>query len=180
MARPYYALETLAPANSVGFLLKRCGVLMQQVAEARFASLPISFTQWMTLATLTQQACVSASQLSAELGHDMGALTRVVDELERRGFVRRERSRRDRRSVEIAITASGRRQAQNGKRLVVELLNQLVEPFGARETDTLIVMLQRLLLHLQDIAQVRPIVSVPAPAGRAAAARHKSRPRGGA
>jgi DNA-binding MarR family transcriptional regulator len=110
----------------------------------------------------------------------MGALTRVVDELERRGFVRRERSRRDRRSVEIAITASGRRQAQNGKRLVVELLNQLVEPFGARETDTLIVMLQRLLLHLQDIAQVRPIVSVPAPAGRAAAARHKSRPRGGA
>jgi hypothetical protein len=130
MARPYYALETLAPANSVGFLLKRCGVLMQQVAEARFASLPISFTQWMTLAVMA---------ISTE-----------------------------------------RRQAQNGKRLVVELLNKLVEPFAAREIDTLIVMLQRLLLHLQDIAQVRPIVSVPVPAGRAAAVRHKSKLTGGA
>jgi DNA-binding MarR family transcriptional regulator len=149
--KPYYNLATLEASNSVGFLLKRCGVLMGQIAERRFEpQLSVSFTQWLALIWLsTQQSPISATQLSAELGHDRGALTRLVDELERRGFVRRERSRRDRRAVEIAITPAGRRQAHSGKRLIVGLLNELVEPFSEREIGTLIALLQRLLGHLQ-------------------------------
>jgi DNA-binding MarR family transcriptional regulator len=152
MRKPYYTLETLQPNNSVGYLLKRCGVLMTQVAEQRFQTIEISFTQWLVLISLAQQEHISATQLSAYTGHDMGALTRVVDELERRGLVRRERSNRDRRAVEIAITPAGRRQAQEAKRLIVELLNRLVEPFTDSEIDTLIGLLQRLLGHLQSEA----------------------------
>jgi DNA-binding MarR family transcriptional regulator len=156
MRESYYSPETLQAENSVGYLVKRCGVLMTQLAERRFESLDISFTQWLVLVYLAQQEHVSATQLSAQVGHDMGALTRVVDQLERRGFARRKRSRRDRRAVEIAITAAGRRQAQNAKRVVVELLNRLVEPFAERETDTLIVLLQRLLGHLQEAMGPKP------------------------
>jgi DNA-binding MarR family transcriptional regulator len=152
MRKPYYTLETLDANNSVGYLLKRCGVLMTAVAEERFESLEISFTQWIVLTHLAQQEHISATQLSAHIGHDMGALTRVVDELERRGFVRRERSSRDRRAVEIAITPAGRRQAQEARRLIVQLLNRLVEPFTDPEIDTLIGLLQRLLGHLQSEA----------------------------
>jgi DNA-binding MarR family transcriptional regulator len=150
MGKAYYSLQSLTADNSVGYLLKRCGVLMHQVAERRFQTLPISFSQWVVLVHLAQQEHLSATQLSAHLGHDMGALTRVVDELERLGFARRERSRRDRRGVEIAITPAGRREAQGAKRVVVELLNRLVEPFTDREIDTLLALLQRLLGHLQE------------------------------
>ncbi|HWZ63475.1 MAG TPA: MarR family winged helix-turn-helix transcriptional regulator [Steroidobacteraceae bacterium] len=152
MRQPYYSLESLEPDNSVGYLLKRCGILMHQVAERRFESLPITFSQWVVLVHLARQEHISATQLSAHLGHDMGALTRVVDELERLGFARRERSRRDRRAVEIAITAAGRREATNAKRVVVELLNRLVEPFTPREIDVLLGLLQRLHGHLQEAA----------------------------
>lgn len=150
MRQPYYTLDSLEADKSVGYLMKRCGVLLTQVAERRFESLPVSFTQWVVLIHLAQQEHVSATQLSAHLGHDMGALTRVVDELERRGFARRERSRRDRRAVEIAITPAGRREAQSAKRVVVELLNRLVEPFTDQEIDTLLALLQRLRGHLQE------------------------------
>ena len=150
MREPYYSLETLKADSSVGYLVKRCGVLLTQLAEQRFESLEISFTQWLVLVHLAQQEHCSATQLSAQVGHDMGALTRVVDQLELRGFVRRERSRRDRRAVEIAITPAGRRQAQSAKRVIVELLNRLVEPFTDREVDKLIALLRRLLTHLQD------------------------------
>ena len=151
MSRPYYSVDNLERSNSVGFLIKRCGVLMSQVAERRFEASSTSFTQWLVLIWLSaQNSQISATQLSAEMGHDMGALTRVVDELERRGLVRRERSRRDRRAVEIAITPAGRRQAQSAKRVIVELLNRLVEPFTDREVDKLIALLRRLLTHLQD------------------------------
>jgi DNA-binding MarR family transcriptional regulator len=178
MSKPYYSLESLAPGKSVGFLIKRCGVLMQQNAEERFAQLPITFTQWMALATLTRAECVSASQLSCELGHDMGALTRVVDQLERRGFVRRDRSVRDRRSVEITITAAGRKQAQAGKRLLVDLLNELVAPLAAKEVDVLIALLQRLLLHLQEVSSTKSTLPSAVPVPPAAAPRRRSRTSG--
>jgi DNA-binding MarR family transcriptional regulator len=152
MRKPYYTLESLEPNNSVGYLVKRCGVLMTQIAERRFQSLPISFPQWLVLIHLAQQEHVSATQLSEHLGHDMGALTRVVDELERRGLVRRERSTSDRRAVEIVITPAGRRTALKSKRVLVELLNRLVEPFSPAETDKIIELLQRLYAHLQHAA----------------------------
>lgn len=162
MRQPYYTVESLQPNGSVGYLVKRCGVLMTQVAERRFESLPISFTQWVVLMHLTRQDHISATQLSADIGHDMGALTRVVDELERSGFARRERSHRDRRAVEIAITSSGRRAVQNGKRVVVELLNRLVEPFTDPEIDTLLALLKRLQAHLEG-ALAPQAAAAPAP-----------------
>ena len=105
MSNPRYTVENHEPSQSIGYLIKRCGALMTQIAERRFESTNVSFTQWATLMTLCNSAePISATQLSNNCGHDMGALTRVVDELERRGLVRRERSRRDRRAVEIGIT----------------------------------------------------------------------------
>jgi len=153
MAKPYYTVETLEPGNSIGYLVKRCGGLMTQLAERRFESTSVSFTQWITLMHLSwQEEPVSATQLSKELCHDMGALTRVVDELERRGLVRRERSRRDRRAVELAITAAGRREAEGGKRVIVDLLNELAEHYSTTELDALVSLLQRMLGVLQSAA----------------------------
>lgn len=177
MTKAYYSLLSLEPNNSVGFLIKRCSVLMSQIAERRFEQLPISFMQWTALAALNGLGCVSASQLSAYLGHDMGALTRVVDELARLGLLRRERSVHDRRAVEIALTAAGRRQADSGKRVLVELLNALVAPYTQREIDTLIELLQRLLGHLQSAAEPP---AAPAPARHAAARPRRKAAKAGA
>lgn len=154
MPKPYYKLETLDANRSVGYLVKRCGVMMSQVAEERFRSLDISFTQWLALVGLAAHEHVSATRLSQELGHDMGALTRVVDELVRRGYARRERSERDRRAVEIAITPAGRKAALEAKRMIVVLLNELVQPFSDAEIDTLIGLLQRLFRHLQQVSGI--------------------------
>ena len=154
MSESYFTLESLDANKSLGFLIKRCGIVLTQIAERGFESQPISFTQWMVLIWLVQRPFASPSELSAHLGHDMGALTRVADELELNGMVRRDRSQHDRRAVQLAITPDGRRQALAGKRLMVELLNKLVAPYSNAEVDTLISLLQRLLSRLQDTAQL--------------------------
>jgi DNA-binding MarR family transcriptional regulator len=156
MSESFYTLESLEPENSVGFLVKRCGIVMTQVAERTFEAHQISFTQWMVLMWLTQRPHASPTELSAHLGHDMGALTRMVDELERDGMVRRDRSRQDRRAVEIAVTPEGRRVAHAGKRLMVDLLNELVAPYSKAEVDALISLLQHLLSRLQNVAGLSP------------------------
>jgi DNA-binding MarR family transcriptional regulator len=149
MTEKHYTVESYIPETSVGFLIKRCGALMSQVAERRFGSLPISFTQWIILIRLVELPQASASELSAYAGHDRGALTRVIDELQRSGLVRRERSRQDRRAVQIAITPEGRRLARDGKRVVVGLLNSLLEPYSKADVDALVSLLQRFLAQME-------------------------------
>jgi len=178
MPRPYYTLASLDRGKSVGYLVKRCGELVMQLAERRFERTAVTFTQWQALIWLSaQDSHLSATQLSEDLGHDMGALTRVVDQLERRGLVRRERSRHDRRAVEIAITAAGRRQALAAKRVIVGLNNALVAPYSDTEIATLIALLQRLLAHLQRAAaRFAPAGEAPPrPARPARAARREPR-----
>ena len=150
MPQPYYTVDTLEAGKSIGFLIKRCGGLMSQVAERRFAGEQVSFMQWMVLANLGRFEHLTATALSAQTCHDMGALTRIVDDLKEAGLVRRDRSERDRRVVEITLTSEGRRQLQGGKRLVVELLNSLITPFSRQETETLIALLQRMMGRLQE------------------------------
>jgi DNA-binding MarR family transcriptional regulator len=153
MSESYYTMQSLQADNSVGFLIKRCGIVMTQLAERHFESQPISFTQWMALIWLSQRPHASPTELSAHMGHDLGALTRMIDELEHRGLVRRDRSEHDRRAVQIAVTPEGRRLANTGKRLVLGLMNELLMPYPKAEVGALIAMLQRLLSRLQDSVQ---------------------------
>src|SRR5262249_54831591 len=132
-----------------------------------FESQPISFTQWIVLTLLTQRPHASPTELSGLMGHDMGALTRVVDELARDGLVRRERSEHDRRAVEIAITPEGRRVAHAGKRVVVDLLNGLVEPYSRIEIEAMTSLLQKFLAQLEEAAKaVAPVEPADAAPGR--------------
>lgn len=156
MSQPYYTVDNLEAGKSIGFLLKRSGGLMSQIAERRFAAEQVSFMQWMVLANLARFEHLTATALAAETCHDMGALTRVVDGLEQEGLVRRERSQHDRRVVEITLTPAGLRHLQSGKRIVVELLNSLVAPFSRRELETLIELMQRLMARLQSAEGTTP------------------------
>jgi DNA-binding MarR family transcriptional regulator len=166
--RPYYAIEAMTPLNSIGYLIKRCGSMMAAIAEEAFEGQPLTFTQWVVLMCLRNHGSpLSPTLLSQETGYDMGALTRVVDALERKGCVRRGRSAQDRRAVEITLTVAGLRQTDACKELIVNLLNELIEPFSRSEINLLIPLLQRLHQRLQEC--------VDAPREKAAdARRHKA------
>jgi DNA-binding MarR family transcriptional regulator len=153
MSEPYYAEESIDLGQSVGHLLKRCGALMTQIAERRFASAPISFTQWIILTRLVRGQPASPTELSASLGHDMGALTRVVDDLVRNNLVQREHRVHDRRSVQITVTPEGRRVAQVTDQIMVDLLNELLAPYSREEVDAFISMLQRFLSRMPELAR---------------------------
>jgi DNA-binding MarR family transcriptional regulator len=184
MPGPYYTLESLEANNSVGYLIKRCGILMTQIAEQRFESQSISFTQWVILIQLAHHPHQSPTEISKHIGYDMGALTRIVDDLEKKKLVNRERSERDRRAVEIALTPEGRRLAFSAKAHVVELANSLVEPFTRAETDMLISLLQRLLQHMEAVESRVPAegsgeaksLPIRSAAGKAARGRKRSAP----
>ena len=59
----------------------------------------LSATEFKCLDVLGRAGPITAGELADNTGLTTGAITKIVDALERRGFVRRERSQTDRRKV---------------------------------------------------------------------------------
>ena len=70
-------------------------------------------TQYGVLASLLQAGPLSQGELGRRLLKSSGNITVVVDNLEKRALVVRERNPQDRRSVTVSLTAEGRRLIEN-------------------------------------------------------------------
>ncbi len=98
----------------------------------------------------------NAADLCREMRHDSGALTRVLDQLVRRGLVERRRNDDDRRSLDLSLTEKGRRSAESLLPLVVNCLNRAMENFSFEEIDTLTELLRKLGDGLSSAGMAKP------------------------
>lgn len=73
--------------------------LFHQVAAARYG---LGITDMKTLSALLQEGPMTAGQLAKRLSLTTGAVTNVIDRLERQGFVRRTPDATDRRKVIVS------------------------------------------------------------------------------
>ncbi len=85
------------------------------------------------------------AELAERLGLSPSATTRLVDRLEERGWVRRESPRENRRTVNVIITADGRRAYARNNRLFTATVEEAVSAhLNEDEMSTLISLLGRL------------------------------------
>ncbi|MEO8459194.1 MAG: MarR family transcriptional regulator [Dokdonella sp.] len=68
----------------------------------------VNFTQYLALKRLALQGPLTATELSRSLRHDAGALTRILDRLQKKGYLVREPHAHDRRALQIKLTEAGR------------------------------------------------------------------------
>src|SRR5262249_11559271 len=134
MTRKHYDVRTFATAESIGYLLKLGHTLMHGAAAAAFEGHDLSFMQWLVLVKL-REGVSTASELCQLMWHDTGALTRLLDQLENRGFVERQRSTTDRRVVQVQLTAAGRRKTTDLMPLAVDRLNTALAGFSKTEFE---------------------------------------------
>lgn len=86
-------------------LLRAIDADMDRFDEAAAARLGINPTGFRCMDILSRGGAITAGKLAAEAGLTTGAVTALVDRLEKAGYVRRKRDRRDRRVVLIEATA---------------------------------------------------------------------------
>jgi DNA-binding MarR family transcriptional regulator len=145
----HYDARTFSSATSIGYLIKLAHLLMLDRATAAFAEHDLSFAQWVVLIRLKEGQEVTASDLCRALRHDTGALTRMIDQLQERGYVARERSREDRRVIHLQLTAAGAKKAAELTPLIVDRLNCALADFSKDEFDELSRLLNKLLATLK-------------------------------
>jgi DNA-binding MarR family transcriptional regulator len=153
-SQPYYQASTYRAQDSIGYLVKRTHSLMHDVMEPLLEARGFSFVQYVILAWLRDGITVNPKDFCAQYRHDSGAITRVIDQLAERGLLERVRRDRDRRKVELQLTAAGRDTVEGLIPLVVEKLNLALSDFTTAETQELIRLLMKLNAKL--LSDVEP------------------------
>ncbi len=110
-----YDVETYEPSESIGYLMTRVKVEMlaaldrELAADAHLSALGVTSAQFVVMVRLVGAGNrKSASDLCKELSYDAGAMTRMIDRLEKKGLVRRMRCAKDRRLIYLEATEAGR------------------------------------------------------------------------
>jgi DNA-binding MarR family transcriptional regulator len=144
--RPYYRASNYAMKNSVGYLMRMSVNRVVPQMETLFEDEELTFSQWTTLVALHDGHISTAGDLARNICHDAGSLTRLVDQMEKRGFVVRQRSETDRRVVTLALTPRGRAVVEALAPRVMNFWNKLLAGFSHAEIDILIALLTRLVI----------------------------------
>ena len=154
-----YDLATYQPKKSVGALLSRVRVEMlatldnELAADKRLAPLELSAAQFIIIANLAgAQEPRSASDLCKGISYDAGAMTRMLDRLESKGLIRRNRSPHDRRLMHLELTEEGRAAYPRMREISMAVANRFLRGFTKTEARQLEGMLTRMLENAQGIA----------------------------
>src|SRR5215217_6956677 len=106
-------------------LMVKLGNLIVQRSEDPLAAMGLSGRQYMVLAVLSSDAPPSQLELAGLCGLLPAQIVPVIDEMERRGLVTRQRSKTDRRRSVVTVTDKGDEALAKadalGRRLVAEL-----------------------------------------------------------
>jgi DNA-binding MarR family transcriptional regulator len=153
LSTSHYQSATYVANQSIGYLMRRSAMLMRHQVESVFSGHGLSFMQWASLLMIRDGLALTAAELSRQLDYDSGALTRLIDQLESRGLVRRERCEADRRQVYLKLTPIGLHSLEELMPLVVGVVNRSVEPLTGAELQTLISLLSRLVDHLDTLPE---------------------------
>jgi DNA-binding MarR family transcriptional regulator len=100
------------------------------------------------LSWLRDGIALNSKDICFQFRHNSGALTRVIDQLAERGL--RIRRDRDRRKVDLQLTAWGRETIQSLIPLVVEKLNRALADFSSADVQDFLRLLIKLNTTLQS------------------------------
>jgi DNA-binding MarR family transcriptional regulator len=149
MPEQFYFPATYRAKDSVGYLIRRLYSILGGRIDGHLAVRGLTLMQWIVLIYVRDGLAHTASDIAREFQHDSGALTRVIDQLEERGYLRRERSQQDRRFVELKLTSEGRQIIDLLLPRVLEELNWALEPLDRVEFEQFCGFLSRIIAHLQ-------------------------------
>ena len=83
----------------------------------------MTHAQWSVLVSLHFERGRTCAELARDQAHDKGAMTRLIDQMEEKGWVTRERATDDRRHVILALTEKGEAVAQRTRDRVAACWN---------------------------------------------------------
>jgi DNA-binding MarR family transcriptional regulator len=142
-----YEARTFEPQRSVGRVLGRVKMAMGDALDRELAPFDISGAQFVILVALATGEADSAATLCRGISYDPGAMTRMIDRLEKKGLIRRTDHPDDRRRVGLELTAEGKALYPKLRAASMSVQNRFLRSFSKSEVRQLEILLQRMLAN---------------------------------
>lgn len=143
---PYNAAEIDLESSLGYYLTKARNVLVERMDRA-VKPLGLTAQQIGVILLLSAHRASTPFELSRVMSYDSGSMTRLLDRLEKKGFVVRTRSDADRRMVKLELTPQGVDAARQLPELGTAVLNEQLRGFSAADHATLVSLLERFIAN---------------------------------
>lgn len=141
----FYQAASYCAEESVGYMMKRIMLSVVFQADKRLDLHGLTSAQWGPLMRLRTTGGSTVAELARWLSVDAGAMTRLLDRLEKKGLCKRVRSTEDRRVVQVELTPDGAAAIAQVPAVLADVLNGHLAGFSETEWQALRTYLQRML-----------------------------------
>jgi DNA-binding MarR family transcriptional regulator len=138
-------LDLTALRQTPGFMIR---ILQLQNFEAfypYFEALKLSPLEYAILVAVRDNKTVTQSELAGVLKMQLPNLVKILSRMEETGVLKRKRSVRDRRAVELSLSAAGERRADEASRLGERFNAHTLSALSKPEQTAFLQMLVRLV-----------------------------------
>lgn len=141
------------PEQSISHLIRRTHQMTVAGMDSIFMAEGMTGVQWSALMLIHVKCGTTSAAIARNLSHDKGAMTRLIDFLEQRGWIIRERCNDDRRVVNLAVTREGIVVAMRCKQQVEALWREWLGDWDETDIASLVLLLQKLKNTLVSTVQ---------------------------
>src|ERR1700722_13756973 len=130
-----------------GLIAARLGNFIAPMYASRH---DLTIPAWRSLAVIARYQPLTAKQLASLTSSDAFKIARAIDLLVRRGLIRRDADKADRRRASLSLTAEGRKIYRDIDKFMVRVERELTATLDPGELSTLRQSLDKLDRQLED------------------------------
>ena len=134
----------LSKEIAVELNLTGCKLKQYIAAMLRIEDVPLTPEQFMLIDLLWNQGSMTQQQLADQMHKDKNSVTKLVDAIEKKGFVVREQSLKDRRANTLVLTEKALQLKDNAQRKGITILDNILEGISEEELRSFLTTLHKL------------------------------------
>ena len=125
-------IETFSLDESLGFWLYRSHIQVSAALRQAFQDAGHDLTpeQWAVLLRLREQEGLNQSQLGEKTSKDRHNITRILKQLDKRGYIEKHHDERDKRAFHVYLAPAGRSILKELKPIVLKHRNRVCKGFS--------------------------------------------------
>ncbi len=143
----------LSKETAVELHLTACKLKQFIASKLKEKDVPLTPEQFMLIDLLWNQGSMSQQQLADQLHKDKNSVTKLVDAIERKGFMVRQQNSKDRRSNTIILTEKANQLKPGAKEKGISILDEMLEGITEEELRTFLKTLHKLNRNMSVTAE---------------------------
>lgn len=136
----------------IGYVLSDVARLIRTVFDRRVRDIGLTRAQWLVLTRLYRRPGASQTELADMLEIDRASAGRMIDRMQKNGWVERRADSGDRRVNRLHLTADARRAHRDMWAIAEATVDDALAPLSAAERDQFTRLAARVKGQLQSMA----------------------------